>query len=1000
MSENYVNALGRDTILAGKYIIEDVLGEGGFGITYLCRDLNMNAKVAIKEYFPLDISTRSGIIVSAYTDSVELYRRGLERFVNEAALLAQYNTYPGIVSVKEFFYENNTAYIVMEYIDGISMDDYLANRGGRLPWKEAVKMVCEMLPTLDLIHKRGLIHRDISPDNIIVTKDGHYKLIDFGAARAMNMDSNQGRKYTVMLKHGYAPPEQYDSGGLQGPWTDVYAICATLFHMIMGIPSQAADERAQGRDELSLGMRCPRRLKNVLIKGMSIEIEDRYQSAIELKTALEKTLKFPIGILLPVPAVIIFAAIFMLKSVWMNHQEVPETQATVAVLETTENSYAHEDALRNESIGEETEEEKENEIARIFHEVPENDLIQEIEDFAGGYVYDSFYDDFDGDGVREMFALSVSNEVSESSLIKEEDTIRFISNDMNGSAVLCFANEDGPRMVSDIFTLFDTGLEIKKFAFTEGIGLFLERNGQLDRDRFIYGVHDGEVTVNNLYVLDKFGIMGSFEYRNEEGILFVKARYCLQSDDNYKEKYIRVIPEGGLEFYEDWVELTFHNGILYEKTFQEISQKDLLEYDGVNEAMRELRNRSEGYGLYVPDSGGTLPDMIADCDLWQILSNGENAIYMCYAGERPDSNNTIRAYTVRLKLRNGNLSFEDIETGLKTGKVTVFGSCETDTDGSMRYTDQTEEELWIAEMLTKSEECLIDYLYDDFNNDGRNEILGVLSYVPGTAGSHNYNNRTAFEAPFDIWQVTQNGCNKTDITMQEAQTDTFYLGCDILQFGAEKHIQIDDEIIARTGDYYRGVLIAVNENGDFYMTAAPYTSLTSVDGVSYVYEGAATIDTPYYGVGFNAFLLYPIYYIDNEYKEMVSVEIDKTLLERLDNWPQVEKEITDIIANLDVTGNHDACFANYTYRHYYCYDADITEVFYNEIGKIYVNYTGYTIIPEAADMGADTHPATHVSAELNLEGNHIESYDMMFGERERSGTGYLSIESDASKLFR
>ena len=278
--------LAPGTILNNKFLVGTALGEGGFGITYIGRDTKLDMKVAIKEYYPNGYVNRSNTISPAVNSSTsgerkDFFDTGRERFLREAQILAKFSGSTGIVDVRDFFEENNTAYIVMEYLDGQTLKDYLKNKGTLTP-EQTIRLLMPVMESLKKIHTQGLIHRDISPDNIMLV-DGHVKLLDFGAAR--NVSATANKSLSVMLKPGYAPEEQYRSKGDQGPWTDVYALCATMYKCITGITPDDSTQRVFS-DELktpsALGISIDPVIEKALLKGLNVMQKDRYQNIDEL----------------------------------------------------------------------------------------------------------------------------------------------------------------------------------------------------------------------------------------------------------------------------------------------------------------------------------------------------------------------------------------------------------------------------------------------------------------------------------------------------------------------------------------------------------------------------------------------------------------------------------------------------------------------------------------------------------------------------------------------
>jgi serine/threonine protein kinase len=275
------------TILNGKYLIGRVLGEGGFGITYIGWDLNLDLKIAIKEYYPTGFVTRENALtymVTPFTgEKTEFFQSGREKFVDEAKRLAKFYSLPGIVSIKDFFLENGTAYIVMEYVEGETLKQYLSRMGGKIPADKVFELMKPVMNSLTNIHKAGIIHRDISPDNIMITNEGNIKLIDFGAAR--DFENSGNRSLSVMLKPGYAPEEQYRSRGVQGPWTDIYALCATIYKAITGITPDEASERLR-RDQLKspsqFNLHIMPHQETALMKGLAVLQEERFDNIVDL----------------------------------------------------------------------------------------------------------------------------------------------------------------------------------------------------------------------------------------------------------------------------------------------------------------------------------------------------------------------------------------------------------------------------------------------------------------------------------------------------------------------------------------------------------------------------------------------------------------------------------------------------------------------------------------------------------------------------------------------
>ncbi len=283
------------TLLYGRYVIGTVLGFGGFGITYRAWDSRLERQVAIKEFYPGGIVNRipGERTVIVYTGNREdEFRKGKERFLTEARYMAKFNQHPNIVHVFEFFEENNTAYIAMEFLDGISYRQYIKEHWGRVNTDMAVSVVVCAARALADIHKLHIIHRDVSPDNIFICKGGTIKLIDFGAARFSSGETE--KTLSIILKPGYAPPEQYRNKSKQGPWTDVYALGAVLYRSLTGEMPDESVNRVQ-KDNLKapkeINPDIPEYLNDSIMRAMALNPELRFQSMGAFIKAIENTKK-------------------------------------------------------------------------------------------------------------------------------------------------------------------------------------------------------------------------------------------------------------------------------------------------------------------------------------------------------------------------------------------------------------------------------------------------------------------------------------------------------------------------------------------------------------------------------------------------------------------------------------------------------------------------------------------------------------------------------------
>ena len=293
----YVVALKPGTPLANRYVVGRVLGQGGFGVTYVALDSQTRARVAIKEYLPMEFAVRAqdgtSLILNS-TDQQEDFNYGKQQFLAEARTLAEFVGSENIVNIHSYFEENGTAYFAMEFMEGVNLKQYMEQHGGPLPVHEANKILMPIMEALDWVHSKGIVHRDISPDNIMIRSDGKAKLIDFGAARQST--GEKSKSLDVVLKHGFAPIEQYNRRGRQGPFTDVYAMAATYYYAITGKVPVDAIERIE-EDTLqppsAFGVKIRKNTEAVLLKALAVSSKDRYQKMLEFYSALLETMPLP-----------------------------------------------------------------------------------------------------------------------------------------------------------------------------------------------------------------------------------------------------------------------------------------------------------------------------------------------------------------------------------------------------------------------------------------------------------------------------------------------------------------------------------------------------------------------------------------------------------------------------------------------------------------------------------------------------------------------------------
>ncbi len=296
--EEYAEAycLNPGTRIRDRYIIGETLGLGGFGITYKAWDIQLGTVLAIKEFFPSGLVNRTAgdpTVFLVANKRAQEFAYGKQRFLDEARNMAKFSNHHNIVNVFNYFEENNTAYIVMEYLDGMTLSQALQAEDGPFSADRCISIAIDVCDALEAIHKEDILHRDVSPDNIMLCKDGAVKLFDFGAAR-FSVDAAEESKITVIVKPGFAPPEQYDKVNQQDARTDVYALGATLYYALTGVkPEESTDRKIadtlQPPNVLVPGI--PDYVNNAIMRAMAVEPQFRFANAEELRKVLQMKIR-------------------------------------------------------------------------------------------------------------------------------------------------------------------------------------------------------------------------------------------------------------------------------------------------------------------------------------------------------------------------------------------------------------------------------------------------------------------------------------------------------------------------------------------------------------------------------------------------------------------------------------------------------------------------------------------------------------------------------------
>lgn len=287
------NCLSPGTVLRDRYLVGQPLGQGGFSITYLVLDLSLNLRLCLKEFFPASAVSRNPGVQSIRVNDARMeepFREGLEQFVFEGRVLARLSGKPGIIEVRDLFQLNGTAYMVTDLLEGVTLRDYLAGRKSPLSPSQVLKILMPVMDSLREVHDEGILHCDISPENVFLTTDGKVRLLDFGSALDLSLKLAQGR--SIVVKPGYAAPEQYRARGRQGPWTDVYGLAATFYRALAGKAPPDALDRLEDDPLRTLFQQIRPQLsgkwKKALLRGMAVQVGDRFQDVASFQYALSE----------------------------------------------------------------------------------------------------------------------------------------------------------------------------------------------------------------------------------------------------------------------------------------------------------------------------------------------------------------------------------------------------------------------------------------------------------------------------------------------------------------------------------------------------------------------------------------------------------------------------------------------------------------------------------------------------------------------------------------
>lgn len=713
-------AMHPNTILHGRYLVGRTLGQGGFAITYIGFDLVLNVKVAVKEYFPMGAAAREGKSNALCWNSMnntEQRQGAYESFLREARKTAKIDQIPSIVRVRDTFYENETAYIVMDYVEGTTLKEKLL-REGTMPFSACIKLLAPMMEGLARVHEAGLIHRDISPDNIMVQPDGSVKLLDLGAARDISV--NQGPQSQLVTKNGFSPLEQYTEAGQIGPWTDIYALCATIYYCITGkLLSSALDRMNNPELNFSLPLKEPlsASAEAALKAGLEVDSRNRTRDVKELLSRLngavsEKENDKPVRKkkwVLPTVGGIAAAVLLMAGGIGLYMRSSEDRQADADAQSRGERSRDREEETEESSYEPESEQNPEQELLCVEKLGTSNANILNY----GGYavIPDEYEYYIGGDNALYLCALNVEDNVfyledaeqvcdfGSYITLGQDNTVYFLTTDHTTNSV-CQMDKDGGNLQALCSTADGRDYQYLQYVLlSDGqeylyYGMEKEADGSvLDLYRYDLENHseelliEGEIWWFNLY---------------EDSIYYTE----LANEGNAITKLMKADLEGQniqeLDSGKDFVNGFAEEGKLY---LWSLKEEALLVYnpDGTQDESAggfyniELDtgcnySYMDGWIIYTSLSDGGMHRVRANGTGDTVLLEGHSAIQICYVNQwlwfiesRPTDKERQMTYQVYLAYKDGSKVLDirepEIDWGLQSAHNPDF-QYEESEDGS------------------------------------------------------------------------------------------------------------------------------------------------------------------------------------------------------------------------------------------------------------------------------------------------------------------------------